>query len=352
MKKNFQIIAAFFVCAFFLLALRLVHAQVLRYPIAELDNCRDAKECSLYCDIPQNRASCWSYGKYKLVNVLGESTVDENKVAKEHGITFPIVQLGNCTNVASCKTFCEKSENHQTCMDFARSKGLGQYKQQNDLLQKAKQELGCDSIESCKALCENPVNREKCMKLADQNQPPELKAKKEEFIQKAKEVLGCDSYASCKSFCENPDNREKCMKFADQHMPPEMKQQMHEGSQTNETPPPCNSEESCRKYCQENPSECPGYKQSQDYKHDQQNQPQPTYFQPTNYQNYSPQNSPAYNYPTQTYQPPQNNPTTYQNPPPQNYQPPPQPPPGDDPATQCSKAPGCSWTGSTCQCPH
>ncbi len=364
-----------FICVFYLLLLKPVSGQTFRYPIAELGNCRDAKECFLYCQIPQNKAPCWSYGKYKLGNVLGESTADENKIAKEHGITFPISQLGNCANVSSCKAFCEKPENHKVCMDFARSKSLGVYSEQQDLLQKAKQELGCTSYESCQSFCENPNNREKCMKLAEQNQSPELKAKKEQFIQKAKEVLGCDSYSSCKTFCENPNNREKCMNFAQQYMPAEMKQQMQERSQQSAKPAQCNSEESCRKYCQDNPNDCPGYststpsqggysgpggckseqecqawcQQNPDkcpgYKQSQQNNPQPTYVQPT-YSN--PTSYPSYNYPSQSYQQPQSTPTINQSSPSSNYS----PPQGDDPVSQCNKTPGCSWTGSTCQCSH
>ena len=345
-------IIGIFIFILFLFLSGQVSAQ-LRYPVTELGNCRDAKECFLYCEIPQNKASCWSYGKYKLGSVLGQSTADENKIAKEHGITFPIAQLGNCTNVSACKAFCDNPNNQQVCVNFARSKGLGVYREQQDVLQKAKQELGCISYESCRSFCENPDNREKCMKFADQNQSPELKAKKEEFIQKAKEILGCDSYSSCKTFCGNPDNREKCMNFAQQYMPSEMKQHMQERGQQGGKPALCTSEESCRKYCQEHPSDCPGYSTSTSsqggysgpegckteeecrqfceknldkcpgYKQYQQNNPQPTYIQPT------------YNYPT-----------TYQNSSPENYK----PPQGDDPASQCSKAPGCSWTGTTCQC--
>jgi len=361
MKKFFSFLTVAF--TFFLFSFVSVHAQALRYPIPEIGYCRDAKECYFYCEIPANKASCWSYGKYRLGEVLGESTSsNDEQIAREHGVTFPISQLGNCKNVAECKAYCEKSENHQSCIDFGRSKGLGQYKQQNDLLQKAKQELGCSSVETCRALCDSTENRDRCMKFAEKAEPPELKEKKEAMLQKAKEVLGCDSFESCRSICENPDTREKCQNFAQQYMPAEMKQHLQEQQQQIQGSLPCNSEESCkrfcddpahkdqcqqfkdqngtrieihedkhftcnteeecRQWCQQNPDKCPGFKQSQDPQQYQQKFALPT--------------------PPSDQSPSQNNP-------PQQYI---SPSGGYNQADYCSKTPGCSWTGSTCQCSH
>ncbi len=383
MKKIFSALTVAF--TFFALCLTSVHAQALHYPIPELDNCRDAKECYLFCEIPANKGSCWSWGKYRLGAVLGDSTsTSDQQVAREHGITFPIPQLGNCNSITECKAFCGKPENRQSCSDFARSRGLGQYKRENELLERAKQELGCDSIETCKALCNSPENRDRCRRFAEKNEPPELKEKKQAMLKMAKQVLGCDSFESCKALCENPATREKCQNFAQQYMPQEMKQRLNEQQQQGQGALPCtseesckafcddpahqdqcqqfkdqngtrieihqdkhftcNSEEECRLWCQQNPDKCPGFKQSQDYQPTIQKFAQPTNLQPTFFKNYSfPTYSPQGNQPTHQEISP------YQTYPPQQYT----PPAGQaNPADYCVKNPGCFWTGSTCQCPH
>ena len=48
----------------------------------------------------------------------------EEEIAKKYGITFPIAELGSCTNISSCKTFCNDPKNHQACGDFAKKTQL------------------------------------------------------------------------------------------------------------------------------------------------------------------------------------------------------------------------------------
>jgi len=56
------------------------------FPIVELGNCRDVRECHLYCEIPSHKAACWSYSVYETVSVLGDES-PETKVSAL-GITF------------------------------------------------------------------------------------------------------------------------------------------------------------------------------------------------------------------------------------------------------------------------
>lgn len=187
------------------------------YPIPELGDCRDGKECYLYCAIPQNQPACWSYAKFKLGgSVLGENSETPEGKAQRLGITFPIAELGNCANVAQCKAFCENAANHETCMSFARKKGMQKddanirqmdEEKKQPLLEKAKTELGCTSVEACKALCEQ--NKALCAVFA-----------KKHIINKEvggtspnirMENLGCKTEAECKALClENPS---KCPGF-------------------------------------------------------------------------------------------------------------------------------------------
>ncbi|MBI3955992.1 hypothetical protein HY339_01940 [Candidatus Gottesmanbacteria bacterium] len=251
----------------------------LVYPIPELGYCRDAKECSLYCEIPQNKAACWSYGKYKVGNdVLGVTTMNEEEKrmmeekAKQYNITFPIADLGNCAGPQECRDFCEQPANQQVCMDFAKKKGL-QKETKDELLQKAKTELGCTSMESCSQICQTDQSR--CESFARKHgvyqEPPESRGRysaeeKMQLMQKAQSELGCTSMETCKSTCEQ--NPERCMAFAKKHgfdKEQEERPSPTYGTQRfgSERLPAgrqgCDSEESCKTYCQEHPDECPGF---------------------------------------------------------------------------------------------
>ena len=131
--KNLAIAVGFFLFPFTVFLFpSLVFAQSrLTYPISDLGYCRDAKECALYCEIPQNKAACWSWGKYKLESrVLGVTTMSEEErrmmetKAKQYNITFPIADLGNCAGPQECRDFCEEPSNQTTCMAFAKKKGF------------------------------------------------------------------------------------------------------------------------------------------------------------------------------------------------------------------------------------
>lgn len=265
-----------------------VFAQTrLQYPIPELGYCRDAKECYLYCEIPENKAACWSYSKYKVgSDVLGVTTMSEEEKemmrqkAKQYAIAFPIADLGNCPGPQECRDFCEQPANQQACMDFAKKKGFQKEvkgPEHDELLQKARVELGCTSTEECRSICES--DRGRCEAFAKKHgmyqEPPSqgrYSAKeKQELMQKAESELGCTSMESCKSICEK--NPQACMMFAKKHgfdrpEPREGEMERREereperhmqGSMTGK----CDSEESCKTYCQEHPSECPGFQNNQ-----------------------------------------------------------------------------------------
>ncbi len=279
---------------FFLLPSWVSAQSRLTYPIADLGYCRDAKECYLYCEIPENKAACWSYGKYKLgSDVLGVTTMSteekqmmESK-ARQYNITFPIAQLGGCTGPQECRDFCENLANQSMCMDFAKQKGFQKEMETSDgiapgkrdkLLEQAKTELGCTSMESCKKICETDQSR--CEAFAKKHgayrEPPESAGRysaerKQELMKVAQIELGCISMEECKSACEK--NSERCMNFAKKHgfdrpeprerqeeieRPEEMEiEDRMEGAMAGK----CDSEDSCKTYCQEHPNECPGFRE-------------------------------------------------------------------------------------------
>ncbi len=250
------------------------------------------------------------------------------EIAKDHGITFPISELGGCANVSACRTFCDDPTHSQTCSDFAKSKGLNRSASNpNDqrLLATAKTELGCDSPDSCSGFCRKEANYDKCSDFAKkhnlsggQGADPAQK----DFLDKAKQVLGCDSAAACTTFCSKQENHEKCSNFA--------KQVGLRGGQTQTGPGGCNSEDTCRAYCQQHPGQCGGDRSSG----------ASGSTGPGNHSDLCNQ-TPNCAWTGSTCQCPQGTPTGS----------PSNPPPAINPESYCKSKPGCAWTSGTCQCP-
>lgn len=260
----------------FLLGLTLfvqpVNAQ--QYPIHELGDCTNAQSCYLYCQIPEKSPTCWSYGRFILHKaVLGEQTTS---------ITFPIIELGNCGSMQACKEYCNQPANHDACTAFGTKKGLLKGTNKENILQLAKEKLGCTNQASCKTFCSDASNQEKCTEFARavglaRAATVARSSRPQELLQKAKQELGCDSQDTCKQFCSQTDNQEKCKAFAQKisNMRPSgmPAKHGHGGGAMNsmttygrsastgaiwQMKTPCKENE-CMNWCQQNPSKCPGF---------------------------------------------------------------------------------------------
>ena len=259
-----------FLFLFFFFYPQSTHAQYYNYPISELNYCRDAKECSLYCQIPQNTPACWSYGKYVMnPDVLGETDIN---------INYPILELGNCNTAQDCFIYCSQPDNQQACAGYARDKGLVKNKpikenvDETKIVEAAKTELGCETKEACMSFCDKTENREKCFNFSKKynlGSPPGegQQGPSQEVIQQMEGELGCDGASSCKNFCDQPVNREKCFEVAqkyglvkkeeiekrEQNME-EMRKLLEEAK----TELGCDTQDTCAKFCtkKENKEKC------------------------------------------------------------------------------------------------
>lgn len=269
-------------------------AQQIQYPIAQLGNCRDSQECFYYCEIPRNTPVCWSYGKYILhKDVLGDATKSPDQIAKDHGITFPIAELGNCNSPQECMQYCNIPANQQACSDFGHKKGLIQENtstqqsvDESKIVADAKTQLGCNSKDTCMAFCNDPANQQKCQQFAqseglnqnhnDQQNTPQPSIPPTVF-QATKQELGCDSETTCMDYCNNPDHYQKCQQFAQEHNlmqqqnqqgQEQQREQQHAAPSGASSPPPCADQASCMQWCKDNPDKCSLPKQQSN-----QNQP-------------------------------------------------------------------------------
>lgn len=192
----------------------------LTYPVPQLGNCRDAKECYFYCEIPRHQDACADFASSRrLPQVLGTATgTFREKVLQAStklGITFPVPELGNCGNPDECRSFCQEEGNKSACRAFA---------QEHDLKVTASTkvtfpipELGnCESAPACKAYCEDETHRDACRAFA-QNHGLKLRKKTQEVIEKAKAELGCTTIDECKNYCQDPEHQASCRAFGLKH---------------------------------------------------------------------------------------------------------------------------------------
>lgn len=226
--------------------------------------------------------------------VYAQTTTTPAEPADEvKDLTFPITELGGCSDYSSCLSFCDDPVNHSGCIDYAKKKGFYQadpaIAPTDDFISKAKGTLGCDSAAACAEFCSQEANFDKCDQFAKSQKmdggyvdSPD----KKEYLDKAKEVLGCDSAAACSTLCSDSANHDRCSQFADQvgllggniavgpgGCQSEESCQLFCSDPANfnscaqfapdkgkfEGPGSCNSPESCRTYCEQNPEQCRSY---------------------------------------------------------------------------------------------
>ncbi len=198
------------------------------------------------------------------VMAISAHAIDSSSsAAQKYGVTFPVVELGNCADISSCRSFCEDPLNKDACISFAKKKGF--YKEQKTAIKNAisiaaKAELGCDSESSCKAFCGIQSNWEKCGEFAKKHNlgggQVDDPGKKDTLV-KAKEMLGCSSVDECKGFCTKEENKNKCDEFA--------KLVGLRGGVEKKGPGGCTSLETCKIFCSqsENSQVCQGFNKLQ-----------------------------------------------------------------------------------------
>lgn len=174
-------------------------------------------------------------------------------------ITFPVLELGNCPDLKSCKTYCEGVTHKDVCIAFAKKQGF--YKEppvdekKQGILNAAKTDLGCVSPDTCRALCALPENVTKCRTFGEKYHVAVIQKTTQEnpTLQKAKEILGCTSAETCKQLCRDETNHEKCSQFAKQAGVP--------GGRKISGPGGCDSAENCKTFCTNHPAECLHFKE-------------------------------------------------------------------------------------------
>ncbi|MBI2676627.1 MAG: hypothetical protein HYX21_01560 [Candidatus Yanofskybacteria bacterium] len=142
--------------------------STVTYPVTELGNCTDQQNCKAYCGISSNYSKCIAFAQK---NNLTVEIPDDKKavVAAMQKGEGP----GQCKDEASCRNYCEDIDRIEECVSFAEKFSLAspdelkEIRQMADVKKAGVQFPGnCKTKESCLAYCENSTHAVECMEFA------------------------------------------------------------------------------------------------------------------------------------------------------------------------------------------
>ena len=146
--------------------------------------------------------------------------------AQENTITFPVAELGNCTDKEACKAYCNDSAHIIECVAFAEVHGLMK-KEEAEVARKfagALQEQGgpggWPEPPACMAFCDNIEHIEEGLAFADSSGHADADVeegrKVAKFIKSGGQLPGgCTSRQSCEAYCGNFEPGEECLALAE-----------------------------------------------------------------------------------------------------------------------------------------
>ncbi len=211
--KKLLIISGFFIATF-------AFAQVIDYPVPELNNCQDKEACRQYCDVLSNTESCLNFAEARQLFTAAELQ-EARKLANalKEGAETP----GNCQNKADCNAYCDQREHVRECFNFAKEAGLipqeelEQAEKSISLIEKGESPGGCIGKEGCNAYCSQDQHKEECMNFAIK--AGLMNQEEAERFRKTggKGPGGCQSEKECDAFCNDPANRQTCFEFGKEH---------------------------------------------------------------------------------------------------------------------------------------
>lgn len=139
-------------------------------------------------------------------------------------ISYPIAELGYCADKTACKIYCDKSENVDACLSFAKKNNL----MTDDEIKTAKNFKntnmtgpgGCSGKDECKTYCSGPDHMDECIAFAEKNGM--MSGKKLEEAKKVKGAIAkgikppaCGGKEACDAYCSSSEHVEECVNFGE-----------------------------------------------------------------------------------------------------------------------------------------
>jgi hypothetical protein len=155
--------------ALFALAASVSAAPSIVFPVVELGNCANAKECRAYCDNPDHFVACTDFGRKQ--GIISE---EKAKYADKFAAIVKNGGPGACRTAAVCQAYCESSEHVEECTDFAARNGLidsgrvEEARKISRILRDGSNLPGsCRTKQECEKYCNVSEHREECLAFAE-----------------------------------------------------------------------------------------------------------------------------------------------------------------------------------------
>ncbi|MDP3004447.1 MAG: hypothetical protein Q8N43_03015, partial [Candidatus Azambacteria bacterium] len=184
-------------------------------------------------------------------------------VAWAQNIQYPVKELGSCEDESACKSYCDKSENANSCVNFAEKNNL-MSKEEIGLAKKfvamgSKGPGGCNGKDNCENFCNDITHVDECVAFAEKNNLMSLEELKEAKMVQAAIKRGvkppsCGNKKQCDVYCDQSEHMEECIAFGIeagfiQGKELEDVQKMLAAVKRGIKPPPCKGKEACDAYC-------------------------------------------------------------------------------------------------------
>ena len=162
---------------------------------------------------------------FSFLGVFLSAPTPNEALAQMSNITYPVTELGNCTNQQECKAYCGVASNYSKCAAFAQKNNLtveipDDKKAVFAAMQKGESPGGCTSEASCRNYCEDIDHIEECVNFVEKFNlagSDELKEIRQMANVKKAGVAfpgNCKTKESCLKYCDNSANAVVCMEFA------------------------------------------------------------------------------------------------------------------------------------------
>ena len=203
------------------------------------------------------------------LSVIGSTILITNIIFAQNttemaNIQYPIAELGNCGDKTVCKSYCDKTENMEPCLNFAEKNNLMSKKDVDTAKKFSTAENkgpgGCQGKEECESFCNDIDKIDECIGFAEKNDlmpPSELEeAKKvQSAIKRGVKPPACKNKKECDTYCGDSNHMEECVTFGMeagfiQGKELEDAQKMLAALKRGIKPPPCRGKEDCDQYCQ------------------------------------------------------------------------------------------------------
>ena len=191
----------------------------IKYPIKELGNCKDKASCSSYCDKTENGTACIAFAEKN--NLMSEEEIKMAKSFMSTGAVGP----GGCKGKDECSVYCDDIAHINECIAFAEknnlmsAKDLEEAKKIQTALDKGVKPPACKNKKECDTYCEDSSHMEECINFGIaagfiQGKELEDSQKMLAALKRGVKPLPCKGKEACDTYCNSPDNMETCISFA------------------------------------------------------------------------------------------------------------------------------------------